>query len=84
MDAILTEILTLMTGGLTQIGGAIGTGLTSMVKGIFIEEVTSGGNTTYKLSLFGAVIAIFAGVSLAFSLCRWALNFVTSFGNRNR
>lgn len=83
MESIVTQILNLMTAGLTNIGGAIGEGLTSMVQGIFIETTGSGATATHTLTVFGATICIFAGVSLAFSLVRWVLNFITSLGNRN-
>lgn len=83
MSSVVTEIISIMTSGLTGIGTAVGGGLTSMVQSIFL---TGTGTTAdpYALSTFGAVICVFAGISLAFGLCRWVLNFVTSLGNRNR
>lgn len=65
MTAILTELITLLTGGLQAISTSIGSGLSALAKAVFIEEVTSGGTTTTQLSTFGALVAIFGGVSLA-------------------
>lgn len=78
MSAILTEIITLITGALTGIGTAIGSALSEMASAIFLNTAGTG------LSTFGGLIAIFAALSLGFTLTRWVLNFITSFGKRNR
>lgn len=83
MSAVLQEIITLLTSGISQVATGIGTGLTNLVKAIFIETVTEGGTTTTKLTTFGGVVVIFAGISLAIGLCRWVTNFVTSLGSSN-
>lgn len=83
MGSVVTEIIQIMTSGLTGIGTAVGNGLTSMVQSIFLTGAGTSDNP-YALSVFGGVIAVFAGISLAFGLSRWVLNFVTSLGNRNR
>lgn len=77
MENILTQIIELLTGGLTAIAGAIGEGLSEMVSKIFL----TGTGETQSLSVFGSVIVIFAGVSLAIGLSRWVTNFVASLGN---
>lgn len=80
MDAFLTTIIELLTGGITGIASGIGSGLQSLVKAIFV----SGAGTTespYALTEFGGLIIIFAGISLAIGLSRWVMNFITSFGN---
>lgn len=76
MSAVLTEIISLLTGGITGIASGIGSGVSSLVTSIFVD--TSG--TTYALTAFGAVVVVFAGVSLAIGLCRWVMNFLTSLG----
>ncbi|MDE7158803.1 MAG: hypothetical protein K2N74_04430, partial [Clostridiales bacterium] len=58
----------------------IGGGLSTLAQNIFMD--TTGDTKT--LSVFGGLIVIFAGISLAMGLCRWVLNFVTSLGARNR
>lgn len=78
MSAILQEIISLLTGGITGIASGIGGGLTALVKNIFLVEGTGGEMT---LSVFGGLIIVFAGVALAVGLCRWVVNWVTSLGN---
>lgn len=80
MVALMTEIIELMVGGITGIATGIGGGLSVLAKSIFLD--TSG--DTSKLSVFGSLIIIFAGISLAMALCRWVVNFLTSLGARNR
>lgn len=80
MTAIMTEIVNLIVSGLTGIGEGIGSALSSMATAIFLE----GTGETQSLSVFGGLVVIFAGISLAFGLTRWTLNMITSFGNRNR
>lgn len=81
MSAILTEIIELLTSGITQMATGIGGGLTALVKNIFLETSGGGDSAVTKLSTFGGVIIIFAGVSLAIGLSRWVVNWVTSLGN---
>lgn len=77
MTALLTEIIGLLVGGITEFGKGIGSGLSSLVSSIFIDAT---GDAT-KLSVFGGIIVIFAAISLAVGLSRWVVNFVTSLGN---
>lgn len=76
MMSVLTQIIQLLVGGLTEMAKGIGAGLTSFVESIF---VTSAG----VLTTFGSLIVIFAGIALAVGLSRWVLNFCTSLGSRN-
>ena len=76
MQNILTEIVTLLTGGITGVASGIGQGVSTLVSDIFIDS--TGSNPV--LSTFGGVIVVFAGVSLAIGLCRWVMNFLTSLG----
>ena len=79
MSAVLTEIISLLTGGITGIATGIGAGVSSLVQNIFVTgEGTSA--SPYALSIFGSVVVVFAGVSLAIGLCRWVMNFLTSLG----
>lgn len=80
MPSFMTSIIEILTGGLTSIGEAVGTSLSNMATSIFL----TGTGETQALSVFGTLIVVFAGISLGLSLTRWVLNFVTSFGNRNR
>lgn len=79
MSSILQEIISLLVGGITGIASGIGGGLSELVQQIFIDST----GDTQKLSIFGGVIVVFAGVSLAIGLSRWVVNWVTSFGASN-
>ena len=76
MNNILTEITGYLTGGITEYAKGFGTGLKEMVTSIFLE----GTGDTQKLSTFGAICIIFAGLSLAIGLSRFVLEWVSGFG----
>lgn len=76
MVEILKEIITIITGGITQTATAIGGGLSQVVQSVLLD--TTG--ETMKLSVFGGVVMVFAGISLAIGLTKWAMYFVSSFG----
>lgn len=80
MTALLQEIISILVSGIAGISQGVGTGLTELAKAIF---VTSTDDTT-KLSIFGGLVVVFAGISLAIGLCRWVVDWVTSLGSRNR
>lgn len=69
MTAILTEIIDLLVGGISEIASGIGSGLQTLVTSIFLE----GTGESQSLSIFGGMIVIFAGVALAIGLSRWVL-----------
>lgn len=77
MSAILTEIITLLTSGITALGQAIGASLSALVEAMFIS--TSGG--TKALSTYGGMVIIFAGIGLAIGLCTRVFTWLTSLGN---
>lgn len=74
MSAVLSEIITILVGGISGIAQGIGSGLQQLAVSIFVP----GGNS---LSVFGGLIVVFAGIALAIGLCRWFMNFITSLGN---
>lgn len=77
MTKILTEIVTLLTSGITQFATGFGEGLKEMVTSIFL----TGSGDTQTLSVFGGLCIVFAGVGLAIGLSRFVLNWVSSLGN---
>ena len=77
MGSILTEIISLLTSGITEMATGIDSGLGALATSIFLD--TSG--DTQTLSVFGGLIIIFAGVALAIGLSRWVVNWLTSLGN---
>ena len=77
---IVQAIIEIMIAGITGVATGIGAGFSELAKNIFLTTV--GDATT--LSVFGSLVVVFAGISLALGLCRWVLNFITSLGQRNR
>lgn len=77
MSSVLTEIINLLTAGISGIASGIGSGLQSLVSNIFLETGQNG--TT--LSTFGGVIVIFGAIALAIGLSRFIVNWLTSWGN---
>lgn len=75
--AVLTQIIEILVGGISGIATGIGQGLSTLATSIFLTAEGA-------LSVFGMLICVFAGVSLAIGLSRWVLSFVTSLGARNR
>ena len=75
MLAILQEIISIITGGITGIASGVGSGLQTLVKSIFFDAEGT------ALSTMGGLICVFAGIALAIGLCRWVVNWVTSLGN---
>ncbi len=77
---IMQSIIEILVSGITEVAKGIGGGLSSLATSIFL----SGTGESQTLSVFGVLIVVFAGISLAVGLCRWVVNFVTSLGARNR
>lgn len=82
MTSVLSELVGILVGGIQSLAQGIAGGLADMTKALFLE----GAGTTqdpYKLSTFGAVIAIFAGISLAVGLTTLVTKWIMSLGARN-
>lgn len=79
MSSVLTEFIQIMVGGISDIATGVGTGLSTLAQKIFLTG-TAGSET---LSVFGGVIALMAGISLAIGLSRWVVSYLTSLGARN-
>lgn len=80
-SGILSEIIQLLVSGFGEFATGIGSGLNSYVTAMF---VTAGEGGTQNLTIFGALVVIFAAISLTIGLSRWVLNFLTSLGSRNQ
>ena len=76
MQAVLTEIISLLVGGIQGIASGVGSGLSTLATSIFL----TGTGDTQKLSAFGGIIVVFAGISLAIGLCRLVVMWVSSLG----
>ena len=76
MTSVLNEIIELLVSGIKGVASGVGSGLQTLVTSIFLD--TSGDTT--KLSTYGGVIIIFAGVSLAIGLCTRVVMWVENLG----
>ena len=81
---LMSDIIKILVGAIKEYATGIGQGLSSLVQSVFLVTSGDGASATTSLSVFGIVILIFSGISLAVGLSRWAVNFVTSLGSRNR
>lgn len=77
--AILTEIIQILVGGITGIAEGIGAGLSTLATSIFL----TGTGAEQTLSVFGILVVVFAGISLAIGLCRLVVGWVSSLGGRS-
>lgn len=76
MTAVLQEIITLLTSGLTQMAQGIGGGFNAFMTNIFLDS--SGTGTT--LSVTGGVIVVFAAIALSIGLGRLIANYLFGLG----
>lgn len=81
---IMQSIIEILVGGITQVAQGIGSGLSTLAQSVFLQTIGEGASAKTELSTFGVLIVVFAGISLAIGLSRWVVNFVASFGARNR
>lgn len=78
MSSIVTEIIAILTAGITGLGQGIGAGIQTTVSSMFLD--TTG--TSPVLSVFGGIVAVFAGLALAVGITRRLFNFLISLGGR--
>lgn len=78
-SAIISEVITILTGGITQMASAIGSGVSDFVSNIFF----TGTGDQQSLSVFAVVTLVFAGVALAIGLGRLILHWLSTLGGSN-
>ena len=76
---ILKDFIQLLTGGITEMAKGLGSGVNTYVQELFLEVTESG--EVKGLSLFGAVVAIFAGIALTIGITTLIFNWIKSMGN---
>ena len=81
MTNVLTEIINLLTSGITQMATGIGSGVGNLVQELFLVMGENG--AIEGLSVFGGVTVIFAGVGLAIGLSKLIMHWVGSLGGSN-
>ena len=79
MTSVLSSFIQIMVGGISDIASGVGSGLSTLAQNIFL----TGTGESQALSVFGGVIALMAGISLAIGLSRWVVSYLTSLGARN-
>ena len=78
MTNVLTEIINLLTSGITQMATGIGSGVGNLVQELFLVMGENG--TIEGLSVFGGVTVVFAGIGLAIGLSKLIMHWIGSLG----
>lgn len=83
MSGVLGEFVQLLVSGIVDLAQGIASGIVAMAKALFLEITVSegGAETVTGLSIFGGLIAIFAGLALAVGITTRVYTWVTSLGN---
>lgn len=71
----LFSFVTLLTSGIVTLATGIASGVVGMAKALFLNSTATG------LSIFGGLIAMFAGIALAVTLTTKVYQWITSLGN---
>lgn len=77
MVEVLGDFVEILVAGITDLGTGIASGVANMAEKLFIT--TTGG--AMSLSVFGGLIAIFAGIALSVAITTRVYIWVTSLGN---
>ena len=75
----LLDFVHLITGGIVSLATGVATGVSDFAKALFLEVNSSG--AVVGLSVFGGIIAIFAGLALAVGITTKVYQWITSLGN---
>lgn len=81
---IMQAIIEILVGGISGVATGIGQGLSTLAQSVFLQTTGTGESATTSLSVFGVLVVVFAGISLAIGLSRWVVNFIASLGARNQ
>ena len=79
MATVLTEFINILVGGVTTMATGLAGGIVAMAKALFLEVDGQGAVT--GLSIFGGIVAIFSGISLAVGITTRVYIWVTSLGH---
>ena len=77
IGSVLTEFVQILVAGITDLATGIASGVVAMAKALFLDTSTEG---ALKLSIFGGIIGIFAGIALAVGITTKVYMWVTSLG----
>ena len=80
MSTVLQEFVQILVAGIESLAQGIASGVVAMAKALFLETNGTTG-AVEGLSVFGGIVAIFAGLALAISITTRVYTWVTSLGN---
>lgn len=79
MATVLQEFVSILVGGIQSLATGIASGVAAMAQALFLEVDGQGAVT--GLSVFGGIVAIFAGLALATAITTRVYTWITSLGN---
>lgn len=74
-EAIMSEIVSILTSGITDFGAGLAAGINGYVKALFISS--SGG-----LSVTGVIIVVFGAIALVTGITALVWNWISTLGAR--
>lgn len=80
MAQVLQQFVEILVSGIVSLAEGIAGGVVAMAKALFLETNAETGAVS-GLSVFGGIVAIFAGLALAISITTRVYTWVTSLGN---
>lgn len=78
MEAILSEIVTLLVSGISSFGTGLAGGIGSFIQSLFIDST----GDTMKLAITGGVITVFAAIALTTGITEKIWYWLSSLGGR--
>ena len=78
MLTVLQEFIGILVGAIVDMARGVAAGIVEMAKALFLETSEQGAVT--GLSIFGGIVAIFAGIALCVTLTTRVYLWVTSLG----
>ena len=79
MAAALQEFVQILVGGISNLASGIAQGVSSMAQELFLETDATTHAVT-GLSVFGGIVAIFAGLALAVGITTRVYTWIVSLG----
>ena len=80
MANVLQEFVQLLVSGISDLATGIANGVATMAEALFLKTNASTG-AVEGLSVFGGIVAIFAGLALAVGITTKVYTWITSLGN---
>lgn len=80
---IVSQIVEILTSGLTAWAQAIGGGISSAVQAMFFTTTGTGADATTSLSIYAIMVLVFGGIALAVGITRLIFNWLGSLGGSN-